>query len=293
LHMPGSRPRPYQRGRVTPSPRGGPVRRDTARTSRTWALGPAERPRPRRQPLRNVPWRRIGIAFGGLAALGAMTYGGAWVLTSDALRVRQIDVVGAQVVTAPQVSALAGVGGSSMLWLDLDEIEAAVAVLPAVKSVTVTRAWPQQVRIEVIEHQAWGYWQVAGRVLVIDADGQILRASRPAPKNALTIVEVAAPRDVREGTVGDPDTVRMVARLLSEGVFERNGVKPSGYLFHRDRGLTVMVDGAPATVFGDSSNYEFKVQALEAVLATLRTSDAGPPQVAEIDLRFGRNVVMR
>ncbi|MDP2327840.1 MAG: FtsQ-type POTRA domain-containing protein [Dehalococcoidia bacterium] len=296
LRLPGSKPNPYPRGRVgapsRPAPtRGLPARREPARA---WSLGPAERPRTRQAPALQIPWRRIGFVSGGVLVAGLLTYGTAWLLTSDALRVRQVDVVGAQVVDPAAVAAASGVGNDSMLTLNLAEVETAIAAtLPAVKSVTVTREWPQGVRVEVIEHQAWGYWQVAGQLLVVDVEGHVLEASRPAPADAPTIVEVAAPRDLREGTVGDPDTVKMVARLLADGVFERNGVRATGFIFKRDRGLTVLADGAPAAVFGDSSNYEFKVQALEAVLSQLRTSDAGSPQVAEIDLRFGRNVVMR
>lgn len=296
LRMPGTKPNPYPRGRVGTPSRSAPARGLPSRQTpaRSWSLGPAERPRPRRRAEAAIPWRRIGILAGSVAAGVALLYGSAWVLTSDLLRVRQVDVVGAQVADPVAVAAAAAIGGSSMLTLDLHEVEAAVAAaLPAVKSATVTREWPQGVRVEVVEHQAWGYWQVAGQVLVIDAEGHVLEASRPAPANAPTIVEVAAPRDLREGTVGDPDTVKMVARLLADGVFERNGVRTTGFVFQRDRGLTVIADGAPASVFGDSSNYEFKVQALEAVLSRLREADAGAPQVAEVDLRFGRNVVMR
>jgi hypothetical protein len=168
-----------------------------------------------------------------------------------------------------------------------------VEALPAVKSATVTRVWPRRVRIEVVEHQAWGYWQAAGQRLVIDSQGRVLQSYRPAPPNAPTIIDVAAPRDVRDGVVGDADTVLLVARLLADGVFARHALTPSHYLFQRDRGLTVMVPGGPDAVFGDSTNYEFKVRALEAVLRELRSRDAGSPQVAEVDLRFGRNVVLR
>jgi len=69
---------------------------------------------------------------------------------------------------------------------------------------------------------------------------------------------------------------------------------PRSFIFQRDRGLTVIAEDGPDAVFGDSSNYEFKVQAFEQVLRQLQNhNNAGPPQVAEIDLRFGRNVVLR
>ncbi len=52
----------------------------------------------------------------------------------------------------------------------------------------------------------------------------------------------------------------------------------------------MVVEDAPDTVFGDSTNYEFKVATWEALLDQLAGEEL---LVAEIDLRFGRNVVMR
>ena len=77
-------------------------------------------------------------------------------------------------------------------------------------------------------------------------------------------------------------------------VLEEAGLTPTAWVFQRDRGLTVIAQDGPDAVFGDSSNYEFKVEAFEQVLRQLSEREAtGSPQVAEVDLRFGRNVVLR
>jgi cell division protein FtsQ len=287
LRLPGSQPRRY---------RGGPPRPMTARGSRPaprqYALARVERPKERR-PI-EVPWRRIRIAAGITTAVAAFVYGGAWLVTGDALRVQAIDISGARVTDPYLVAEAAAVGGDSMLNVDLDTAVAAIAALPAVKSVTVERNWPQGVDISIEEHQAWGQWQSAGRVFVIDREGQVLDAYRPAPQGAPTIIDLAAPSDEGVRRIGDPDTVQLVARLLDERVFESAGMQPSAWVFQRDRGLTVLAQDGPDAVFGDSSNYEFKVQAFEQVLRELRAREnTGSPQVAEIDLRFGRNVVLR
>ena len=91
-----------------------------------------------------------------------------------------------------------------------------------------------------------------------------------------------------------------VAQTLLEafkrvGAFpEEAGLIPTAWVFQPDRGLTIMAQDGPDAVFGDSSNYEFKVEAFEQVLRQLSEREAtGSPQVAEVDLRFGRNVVLR
>jgi hypothetical protein len=125
---------------------------------------------------------------------------------------------------------------------------------------------------------------------MVDADGEPLVLARPPASDAPTIIDIAAPADLAGGVDVDTDTVQLVARLLEDGAFSEMDVLPSGYVFRRDRGLTVVVDDAPDAVFGDSTNYAFKVSTWSALLDQLAAQELF---VAEIDLRFGRNVVLR
>ncbi len=84
--------------------------------------------------------------------------------------------------------------------------------------------------------------------------------------------------------------MRLVAQLLSDGTLDRLHVKPTGFVFRHDRGLTVLIDGGPDVVFGDSSNYGFKVATWGALLRELSQDQR---TAREIDLRFGQRVVMR
>ncbi len=257
---------------------------------RQFGLGRIERPAPKRQI--TIPWRRLGIASASLMVTGAMLYGAAWLVTGDTLRVREINVVGAQVEHPRAIAFASGLGGNSILLADLTGAADAITELPGIKAAHVSRAWPNGVRIEVEEHQAWGYWQVANQVLEIDADGHVLQHARPAPENAPTIIELSGPPSPNDenGTLVDADTVRLVARLLADGALQDAGIDPVGFVFRRDRGLIVLMENAPSAVFGDSSNYEFKVQAWQGLIQQIRMQDI---DAQEIDLRFGRNVVLR
>ena len=268
---------------------------------------PAARPEartPRRAQPIEVPWRRVGIIAAALILAGGATYGMTYLLTGDTLRVRTIAVEGVEVTDPQAVAHAAQVGGASMLLVDTTAAGRAVAKLPAVQAATVTRVWPRTIRIDVIERQGWGYWQAGSQRAVIDADGRVIEQSRPPVADAPTVSELGAPRDASGTLAPDPDTVRLIDRLKGDGVFTRLDVKPTGFVFQRDRGLTVMVANGPAAVFGDSSNYEFKVKTWEALLrrpeTLTSTASAGAAEgtarrgvVAEIDLRFGRNVVLR
>ena len=242
------------------------------------------------EPKRHLPWR--GIVRGVLAAsiIGALAYGGAWFYFSDTVRVQQLSISGVDVVDPYAVAAAADLDATSLLTADLDGATARIEALPGVASATVSRDWPRGVAIAIEERQGWGYWQATGRRVMVDERGQPLDLGRPPAAGAPTIIDIAAPADLAGGIDVDADTVQLVASLINDGTFERLGVEPSGYVFRRDRGLTVVVDGAPDAVFGDSTNYAFKVSTWSAVLEQLSTEELF---VAEIDLRFGRNVVLR
>ena len=272
----------------------------------------ASMPAPRRTHRpgdREVSWRFRGMVALAVLGVTGILGGGIALYRSDALRVRVIDVGGVQVADAQAVADASKVAGSSMLTLDLTGSARAVEQLPAVKSATVTRDWPQGIRIEITEYQAWGYWQAGSERLVIDETGRVLQQSRPPVGDAPTIVEVPS-GGTTQNVAADADTVRLVHRMRTDGTFDRLGVKPTSYVFRRDRGLTVLVSGAPAAVFGDSSNYDFTVRTWQALMEQVRAGKVpqvqAPAQVSaaqpragtastvqEIDLRFGRNVVLR
>lgn len=254
--------------------------------SRGFALGPAARPKPRRR----VPWRRIVVTAGTLALLGGMAYGVAWLLLGDSLRVHEVHVEGTEIADPMLVAAAAGLDRKSLLRIDTAEAAVLITLLPEIESATVTRRWPQGIAIQVVEHQAWGYWQAAGRRVQIDVEGHVLERARPPAPGAPTIIEIGGPTEFVNQRVTDPDSVRLVAQLQEDGTFEQLQVRPTGFVFRRDRGLTVLVEGGPDVVFGDSSNYGFKVATWAALVRELAQNPRTP---REIDLRFGQRVVMR
>ena len=241
-------------------------------------------------PKRHIPWGRWFRAVAAVSIFGALAYGGAWLYLSDSLRVRQVSITGIEIVDAYAVAAAADLDADSMLTADLAGATARIEALPGVGSATVARDWPQGITISIVEQQGWGYWQAAGQRVMVDKTGHALVLARPPAPHAPTIIDIAAPADLTNGIDVDSDTVQLVARLLEDGAFEALDVQPSGYVFRRDRGLTVVIDDAPDAVFGDSTNYAFKVSTWSALLDQLAAEEL---YVAEIDLRFGRNVVLR
>lgn len=238
---------------------------------------------------RRIP--RLAITAGGTAILLTLLAAGAWMLQARLLRVEHVSVRGTQVADAAAVSAAADVTGHALLRLDTGAAAVRItSTVPAVRAASVRRVWPHGVVIDVVERQAWGYWEAAGRRYVIESDGTVVEHARPPRDGAPTIYEIAASGSLDEGQAADPDTVRLVDRLLSDGTFGRLRVRPTRFEFRHDRGLTVVVANGPAAVFGDSHDYDFKVAAWGALLDRL---EATVRPANELDLRFGRQLVVR
>ena len=268
-----------------------PTRRagGNAGSRRHFELGAVRRPPPRRRL--HIPLRRIAVTTAVPAILGGATYGSASLLTGETLRVRDVTVVGAQITDPHVIARASGLGGESLLTLDAAAAAARVAAIEGIREATVHRDWPNAVIIDVIEDQAWGYWQNGDVRRLISADGRVLGLSRPPAEGAPTIIEVGPPVSADAPPLEpDRDTVQLVARLIGDDSFKQLRVTPTGFIFRRDRGLTVLVAEGPHAVFGDSHNYEFKVAAWGALLDRI---DEQRLEANEIDLRFGASLVLR
>ena len=263
----------------------------TPRRPGRYQLGRAAQPRPKRRLLPRLPWGRLALTAVVIAIVGGVGYGGFWLVDGPALRVQQITIEGAEVADPLTIASSADIDKRSLLTLDTTTIADRVTEgVPAVKSATVRREWPQGVRISVSEHVGWGYWQSGGRRVVIDASGLVIPAGRPPPASAVTIFEIGATRPLESWDVAEPDTITAVRQLIEDARSQRLGVAIQRFEFHADRGLVVRIADGPDAIFGDWRNYSFKVAAWGALLNRLERE---PLEINEIDLRFGAQLVVR
>ena len=287
----GRRKRRALRGRAPREARRPAARGDRPDAAGRFMVGRAPAPpAPRRRRLAWLTWRRLALAMAALLLLPASGAGAVQLVWGDTFRVQEIRIDGLKVAEPLQVAAAADVEGASLLWLDEAAVERRIEALAAVREARVSRDWPRGVSIAVVEEQGWGYWQRGGVRSVIDPDGRVLSHARPPAPGAVTIFELAPPTG-REGQLSpDPDTVRLVHRLLTDGSVERLRVRPVAFVFDPGRGLAVVVEDGPNALMGDSHDYEFKVAAWGALLDRIERDGL---EVTELDLRFGRRMVLR
>lgn len=168
--------------------------------SRTSARDRTRRAFARRQRARRwLTWRYVvaGVAAAALVGLGVYAlYFSSW------LRTEGVELIGNDLLTDSQVQAAAEVPtGGPLARVDVSAIERRVESLAAVESADVSRKWPHDVRIEIVERKPVAVLDLGDRVVALDADGTAFSAP-PRARQGLPLVKVRPGADkdaLREG----------------------------------------------------------------------------------------------
>ena len=129
------------------------------------------------------------------------------VFFSATLQVKRVEVVGNDLLSDGRVRELADVPlGEQLALVDLGRAGARVGSLAEVKSVDVTRTWPDGVRITVVERTAVAVVELGGRLRGLDADGVVFREYKAVPKGM--------PRVQSSGSAGT-DALKEAATVVS------------------------------------------------------------------------------
>jgi cell division protein FtsQ len=207
----------------------------------------------RRRDQRRRRARNWGI---GALALALVLAAGYVVGFSPALTARAVTVAGAKVLTKSEVLDAAGVtAGTPLVWIDPGQVAERVSGLPAVAEVTVSRDWPDEVRIAVTERKPRLAIPAGGGYLLADASGVVFQAVSTSP-SGLVVVE-ADPNSqqvlVDVGTVFSalsPATAAKVSRLEA----------PT-----RD-GIVLRLRDGSRVMWGSAEDSALKSQVLDALL---------------------------
>lgn len=110
-----------------------------------------------------------------VAAAFALYFGGRTLVGSDRLRVRRVELLGNTRAGAEELAAYTGIGpDSNLLALDLDAIAAQLLHHPWIESAQVRRRLPDEVVIELTEHQPAIVVSLGG-VYLANAQGHLFK----------------------------------------------------------------------------------------------------------------------
>jgi cell division protein FtsQ len=128
--------------------------------------------------LRRRGLRRLAVLLATVLGTALLVF---LLLFSSVLGARTVDVIGANLLSADDVRAAAGVSaGHPLLRLDAGEVADRVRRLPPVAGVQVQRSWPSTVIIRITERAPLAFAPVDGGVQLVDATG-LRYATVPQP----------------------------------------------------------------------------------------------------------------
>jgi cell division septal protein FtsQ len=242
----------------------------------------------RRPQLPQIPWlaRRfwVWMAAGATAALLIL------VIIARATTISNITVQGQKTLTKDQVTTLAK-EGLKRQWLGRNLLLVNTAGLgsymkenePAIKTVTIERAFPRTLKASIIERQPSLNWKTAGDIFLLDADGTVI--SPTAGEYAkLPIVTDTNNLPVKAGD-------RVVPTSFVSFCLEIVGLLPS--LGYQVSGLSIPASTSEVYVqtsnkltlkFDTTRSAGEEIADLKQVQAELRKSRKNPTQY--IDLRI-------
>lgn len=126
-----------------------------------------------------LTWRYILIAVVVLALTGGGVYA---VYFSSALSVQGVEVLGEDTVSQEEVLTFAEVPtGGPLATADLAAIKRRVENIDAVRTAEVSRRWPHDVRIEVVERVPVAVVEQGGAFVAVDDTGRRFNNYRQAP----------------------------------------------------------------------------------------------------------------
>jgi cell division protein FtsQ len=225
--------------------------------------------------------RRALQLAAGLLVLGAL----GWALwAGPLLAVRSVQVDGATTLPADLVREAAGIGdGTPLLRVDVDAARDAVAELPQVEEVTVTRGWPSRVVITLVEREPLAVVGEPGRRSLLDAEGVLFDTVTGEPPAGVVPLEVAEP---------GPDDPATVAALTAIAALP-GALRDQVALVAAPEADDVVLTLADGTVvrWGSAEASEDKAEILAALLDQLAEGTLEP--AAELDLSVPEAVVLR
>jgi len=224
-------------------------------------------------------------------------------LTSPALRVQQVSVVGTQNPAVISNIQHMGMQGQNIFLIDTAALAARIEALPQVASATLAKQWPDALTVTVVERTPVLLWQTKYGTYSVDRQAVVIApvGTTPGADGLQTVV------DVRSRQVGLSNQSVHPGTRLSQAdvafallVFARLSQVMGTFMLHYDVGsptgvaasggngsfVVVSPDGWIAYLGGasDANPLDNRLNELQQILALAHQQQLN---MATIDLRFG------
>ena len=261
--------------------RPGTTTRDRGSSRRTSGRRPGAPVTPLRNRRHLARRRSAALLVAGVVVLALLGWG-LW--SGPLLAVRSVQVDGATTLPAALVREAAGIeNGRSLLRTDVDAAREAVAELPQVESVTVTRGWPSRVVITLVERTPLAVVGEAGRRSLVDERGVLFDTVTGRVPAGVVPLSVRDPGPDDEATRAALTAIAALPETVREQVAQVRAMDANAIVLTLGDGTVVR--------WGGEAESGTKAGILAAVLEQLAAGTLEP--AAELDLSVPSAVVVR
>jgi cell division protein FtsQ len=216
-------------------------------------------------------WRAAFFALAAVGVVGAA----AWVLfSSPLLVVRSVTVSGTHLVPRSEILAMSGVQlGTPLIRVNTARAAARIVQIRQVRSVRVTRSWPDRLAIVVRERTPeLSVTAPGGGYDLVDGDGVVVRWAAGDPA-ALPLYATSAPAGTLRGDPGLAAAAAVLGELpaaVRHSVRSVSAPEPDQVTLHLAGGTTVL--------WGDTGRAAVKARELTVLMrAHMRYYDVSGP----------------
>jgi hypothetical protein len=199
----------------------------------------------------------LGLTFLLLAGAAAV------VLHSPWMKLRDIEIVGAERADVAGCLARAGIGpGAFLIWLQPGEVDEAVRTDPWVRDVRVERIFPNRLVVEVLEHRP-AVWVGEGTEWMLVAEAGLVVAAAEGPGEG--VLRARLPWEAYE--VGEQPSGVEWDELVALGTALSPALAAEAWVTSEGGELWIAARGWRARL-GPATDLADKGRAFEALLAT-------------------------
>jgi hypothetical protein len=247
----------------------------------------------RRAKGRGLLWRILAL----FAMLVILALGTGFALTSNAFRIEQVNVIGTHNSRLIDSIEQMGMQGQNIFLLNVQAITGRIEENPLVASVSLSRALPNQLTVDVVERTPVLLWQTPQGTYSVDAHGVVIA---PATAGADSLPTVLDMRSLSKGQRTEPGTHLNAGDIVfAQSIFERmptvTGIKNFSVRYQLDSQgngtYTIVGPGGWLAYLGtrqDTNSLDNRLLELQAILTLAQQQQL---TLATIDVRYGLHPV--
>jgi len=151
-----------------------------------------------RQVKRGILWRLLSLIFGIIALIFVANL----VINSNVFRVKQVNIAGTHNDVLVRSIQHMGIQGQNIFFMDVATLKERIETSPRVASASLSKQWPNQITVNVIERTPVLLWHTAQGTYSVDNQGVVIApvSETPDASQLRTVVDTTGKVGKGDGT---------------------------------------------------------------------------------------------